>query len=295
MQDSSNNFNSLNNEIELSVLIRKLIRVIYRERKFLISSVFLCLTIGLTYYVFATKEYKSRMIISSNLLRGPSLIIVLDDLERHIDEKNYLEVARYLNLEEKTAKKIKKIEIFSARHFSEVEFSEKIEGKDEDEESKGEYIIEASLTDNSLWPTLQKGLLFYLANNEFSRLKSFEKKEGLKQYRNRIHNELIELENLKKSLSNLYTYKTEKASSSIYISDPSSIYNNILNLYQAEVKTSVEIGSPDIAIVQAFVPFKKHTSPKLLITAILSVFFGIFVFFLVLLFKEVKDKVIIED
>lgn len=287
------NVNSVN-EVDLISLFKKVIVLFYKRRKFILYSFLIGLLLGLAFYIIAPKEYKSRMIISSNLLRGPAFMIIIDDLERHVREQNYAEVAQFLDTDIETAKKIKKIQVFSARSFSEMTFSEKLGTEDDDDESKGEYIIEAFVADNKMWPVLQIGLLKYLGNNEFSKLKSIEKKNDLKRYKDKIHNELQELDSLKYTLSGFYKKRNVASTSNIYISDPSSIYNNILHLYQAENKTATEIQAPDVSIIQGFVPFKKQTFPKLFLTLLVSlVLTTIFVVF-VLLFQEAKKRISLE-
>ena len=74
------------------------------------------------------------------------------------------------------------------------------------------------------------------------------------------------------------------------MSDPSAIYNNILNLFRTEIATNDDINTPDIIIVQGFTAFKKHNWPKLSMCLIIG-FFGSLVFAIFyIIFSELKRK-----
>lgn len=292
MQTTNNNpFAS--EEIDLLEVLRKLIRL-YKKWKWFAAIILITgIALSSLFYFTSSKTYITRMYVASNLLKGPSFIVLLDDLQKHIKDKNYEEVCRYLNVDMEMAKKIGRVEVFSAKNFAEKEFSDVITQSDNDTEKElnnNEFVIQAFVSDNTIAKDLEKGVIFYLENNQFTKMKSKQRKDGLKMVKKRIHSELSELDSLRYALNDMYTAKGKSGGSSIIMNDPSAIYNNILNLFRTEIATNDDINTPDVIVIQGFVTYKKHYSPRLGM-CLISGFVGSLAFItLFIFFSELKGK-----
>ena len=192
-----------------------------------------------------------------------------------------------------TVKKINKVEVYSAKNFAEKEFSDLITQADNDDEKElnnSEFVIQAFISDNMVAKQLEQGIIFYIENNTFTKMKSKQRKDGLRAVRKKLQSELSELDSLRYSLNDMYTNKGKSGESSIIMNDPSAIYNNILNLFRTEITTNDDINTPDIIIVQGFTTFKKHYSPKLSICLLVG-FFGSLAFSIFyIIYSELKRK-----
>ncbi len=280
-------------EVDFLEVIKNALRVYKKWKKFILFSLLIGTSLAALYFFVVPKTYLTRMYVASNLLKGPSFIILLDDLQKQLKEKNFEEVAANLNLEVEAVKKIQKIEVFSAKNFAEKEFSDLITQADNDDEKElnnSEFVIQAFIDDNMIAKQLEKGIIFYIENNTFTKMKSKQRKDGLRSVRKRLQSELTELDSLRYSLNDMYTKKGKSGESSIIMNDPSAIYNNILNLFRTEIATKDDIETPDIIIIQGFTTFKKHHSPKLSICLMVG-FFGSFVFSIFyIIYSELKRK-----
>jgi hypothetical protein len=284
---------STSDEIDLIDLIKRINRKYNKWRKFLMVSIFIGCISGIGYFYFSPKTYQTRMYVSSNLLKGPSFIVLLDDLQRHLKEGNHEEVSKSLGLDLNTCRKIIKIEVFTAKNFAEKEFSELItqtENEEERELNNSEFVIQAFISDNNISSLLQQGIINYLNNNNFSKMKSKMKKNSLKMMLNRLQKELKELDSLKYSLNKIYINKGKTSSSSIIMNDPSAIYNNILNLFRTEIATNDDINTPDISVVQGFVNYKKQYSPRLIISTLTGIMISLILSIFYIFYAELKLK-----
>ena len=280
-------------EVDFLEVIKNTLRVYKKWKRFILLTVLAGTALAGLYFYLVPKTYLTRMYVASNLLKGPSFIILLDDLQKQLKDKNYDEVAHNLNIDVETVMKIQKIEVFSAKNFAEKEFSDLITQADNDDEKElnnSEFVIQAFIDDNLIAKQLEKGIIFYIENNTFTKMKSKQRKDGLRSVRKRLQSELSELDSLRYSLNDMYTKKGKSGESSIIMNDPSAIYNNILNLFRTEITTNDDINTPDIIIIQGFTTFKKHHSPKLSICLMVG-FFSSFVFSIFyIIFSELKRK-----
>lgn len=294
MNPESQNSN-LSGELDLFSIISWLKNILKKHKKVTLGFLLSFFLLGLVYYIFVPKIFKARMVASSTILKGSAFIVVMDDLQRHIAEGNFEEVARLLNVDSLTASKINKIQVFSSKNFTEKEFSDKItEAETEAENTSGEFIIEAFVYDNTKLPLLQNGLIYYLSNNEYTKVKSKQKKDNLRQVVSKIHDQLSQLDTMKNSLSDIFSGKKKNKdgtnSNNLLISDPSSIYNNVLELFKSEIYTNAEIAEPDIMIIQGFISYTKPSSPKLILVVFISLVLGSLSAGICIFYLETKGK-----
>jgi hypothetical protein len=279
---------TLTDEIDLVSVVKNASKVFKTWKKTILYFLLAGLLAGVLYYKITPKHYKSRVYISSNLLKGPSFVLIVDVLQRHINERNYEEVSRLLNLDSGIVRKIDKIQVYSVKNFAEKELSDIItpDASPKEQELESEFIIEAFVSDVTVFKSLEKGLLFYLNNNEYIKKQSAEKKSSLKAVKSKVHEELLQLDSLKNSLNNIFSGAQKPGSSSVSVNDPSAIYNNIIELYQTELRTEAELNISDIAIVQGFIFYKKPHGPNLIFCIITSILFFFTLAVVYIFYKE---------
>ena len=282
----------LSEDIDLITIIRKSKKIVNKWKKTIFYFSIIGIIGGGVYYIFMPPSYKSRMMVVSTLLKGPSFVVVIDDLQRHLKEDNHGEVARQLQLDSLTVSKLDEIRVYSVKNFVEMEFSSMIsleESPSEDEANTGEFIIEAYVKDGRILKSIEKGLVYYLNNNTYIKQKSVERRQNLRFVKEKVHNELIGLDSLKTSISKIYS-GNNKMSANISINDPSSIYNNIILMYQTELNTLVEINSPDISVIQGFIPYRKPSFPKIGSSVISGFFMGLALSLIFIFYKESSER-----
>ncbi|HEX8575392.1 MAG TPA: hypothetical protein VF677_03780, partial [Flavobacterium sp.] len=200
---------SLNDDLDLIGLIKKLKNLIFKWKGFLRNALVIGILLGVVYFFITPKVYESKALVASEYVKGSSFIILIENIQRHLKEDNIEQVALSLNIDLETAKKMKGISAYTVQNFSQNQLSDKIGDNEEEEKENrsGEFVIEVYSSDNDIWPEIQKGLLYYIENNEFTKGRSYQKKVGLKLMKNRIHAELKQLDSLKYSVSALMSGK----------------------------------------------------------------------------------------
>src|ERR1700756_2468057 len=76
---------------------------IYKWRALLIVSLVLGITSGPIVYYFSSKTYVSRLLVTSNLLKGSAFVVVVDNIQIQIKEGNIDALKKFLNIDETTA------------------------------------------------------------------------------------------------------------------------------------------------------------------------------------------------
>src|SRR5688500_3170731 len=171
-------------EIDLLELFLKAVNI-FRANFWLILSFFLLgIGVGLASYYKSRKVFENRMIVSSNILTQSYSNILVNNLNRHLSESNGNVAKANLGVSDSVIKQIRVINITS--------ISETSDAKDNDR-----FIITAEVYDEDILPDLQRGLIFYLENNEFAKVRVEQNKQYLKQMITKLDDEIKDLESLK--------------------------------------------------------------------------------------------------
>ncbi|MFN3403259.1 MAG: Wzz/FepE/Etk N-terminal domain-containing protein [Cytophagaceae bacterium] len=282
-------------EIDLVKVISRVKSVYKRRKKIVLFVTILGIISGLGYYFFIPRVYKSRMILSSSTFQGPSFVLLLDNLHRYLEEDNFEELSNLLGMDIASTQKIKGLRIYSSKIYAKEEYGDKVSFKDPDKtkieidkDVEEEFVIEAYLSENAMFPILQTGILYYINNNEFIKGRSMAKKRDLEIMREKIHRQAVELDSLKYTIKGLYDRSS--SSKEIYISEPSTLYSNLLKLYEAELIANESLYASDVNVVEGFKIFKKPYKPKLFATLLFSILLSFVISTIVIAYLEMDNQ-----
>lgn len=279
-------------EIDLFNVFKATKGVLNRNKKLFFGFLIAGILIGLIYYYATPKTFKSRMIISSSLFQGPSFVLILDHLKLLLEEGNYQELANALNIKVAEAEKIKKIDVFSSRIYAQEEFGERVSFKEDKTtdmtERKEEFVIEAYVKDNAILKSLENGILYFITSNPTIRESSNVKAEVLNEMKRNISNQRAGLDSLKNSLATILT--EEKPSKDIYIASPGAMYNDMISLFNAELRITEALIASKIEVIESFRIYKKQYSPKILPSIAGFTFVAMALYVVTLIFIEANRK-----
>ena len=235
-----------------------------------------CLLGGI-YFLITPKIYESKLLISSDILTESYSKSLIDNVDKLIIERNILSLSKKLSLSEDHASKIGKIEIKSALE----------KPGDTPETSKMYLAIEAKVRDNSFWPQLENGIVNYLQNNEFVKIRVEQRKRYINQVIEKINLELVDLEKLKTRIAEGSLTKSSKEN--LILFDPTTVNSKILELNKEiiNLQNSLEIVN-SIQVIEGFTVFNNPTSPKLTIAFSIGVFLGFFFVAIFIAFKAIR-------
>jgi|GEM_PF-5388535 len=262
---------------------------IYKWRVLLIIALILGVTSGPIIYHFSSKTYLSRLLVTSNLLKGSAFIVVVDDLQRLIREENIDALKKLLNVSDTTARKIQELRVSSSQKFVERKLNVDIPEEVQYNDQVTNFIIEAYVSDNNILPELERGLLYYFKNNYYMKESGSRFKTELQEEIQKIDNELIDLDSVKKNLG-IRNLPSNSKTSNIYISDPGKISDEVIKLYQLKMEDMDKIRKADVRIMENFIPNKKPFAPKLFFTVISWFFTFMILAVIIIALAELNEK-----
>jgi hypothetical protein len=254
---------STNNEIDLQDLAIRLILYFKRHFLFIAISTFAGILLSISIYVKSPNIFESRMIVMSDILTESYSKEITESLKKLIKENNYNALAFRLGLNETEAEKIKSIEIISVK-------------KDKESDKAADntiFIVTARIKDKDILPRLQNGIVQFLRNNEFVKIRVRQRREMYQSLIEKIQLEISSLDSLKRRL---FLGKPVYAKSSeMLLVDPTSIYSKIIELNKEKInyKNSFELAD-SIQLVEGFTIFQKPVEPKLSILLLMGFFGG---------------------
>lgn len=257
---------SSSDEIDLQELAVNIFRYFTRHKRFLFLSSILGLVIGIGFYFLLPPKYESEMIVQSDILTESYSERLTENLDRLIEEKNDSLLGVRLKLTREEAEDIKSIEIKSVKKNT--------TGSKEKEETI--FIITADVIDKNILSRLQDGLLNYLRNNEFVKIRVKQREQTYLLMIDKVGQEIKSLDSLKKRL--FQGKPIYSSTSEMMLVDPTNIYSKIIELskQQIDYKNALELHN-SIQLIEGFTAFKKPKSPKLsvaLVSGLAAGFFG---------------------
>jgi len=283
------NNNNVGDDLDLFNLIIDLKNKIYKWRVLIIIAPLLGIVTGFCVYYFGPKEYLSRMAVTSNLLRGPAFIVIIDDLNRQIKESNTEALTKILNINEDDAKKINALKVYSSIKFVQRQLNTDMTDAEIDLDLT-DFVIEAYVSNNDVLPELEKGLLYYFENNFYMRDKGTRLKKELNDQIVKIDQQLLTLDTLKKSLNQIYSLESTSKNPKMYLGNPGIIADEIIKLFTLKMELQDKAIMVDVKVVERFMPFKKPYSPKRFFTIISWFFIFVILTVLIIVLAEFNEK-----
>jgi hypothetical protein len=251
-----------NNEIDLVELLLKAV-IIIRNNFWLIVLFFIVgCALGAAHFMTARKQYESKMIISSNILTASYATVLFENINNHLLDGDYAMVAADLKVSEEVVRQIAGLEI---------ENLTKTEGNTMKESDR--YLITAGVYDNNALPEIQKGIIEYLENNEFVKIRVNQQRAFLKEMIASFERELQELRQFKADIYDGKFFSTAKGN---VMFDPTAVNTKVLELTQKKVEFqhTLEL-SNSVQVIEGFRPFQRST-PRLSTSLVAGSIFGLF-------------------
>jgi uncharacterized protein involved in exopolysaccharide biosynthesis len=256
---------SSSDEIDLLELLAKVALGIKNNFRSLVLAFVIGSLLGLAFYQFVPKVYESNMIIQSDILTESYGERIAESMDLLIREQNFEILGSRMGISLEKAASIKKIKIESVKQKQ----------TNTTEKENNTFIITVRTTDNTLLPDLQNGLINYLRNNEFVKVRVRQRQDYYKAMIEKVGQEISSLDSLKKRL---FTGKPIYSNSAeMMLVDPTNIYSKIIELNKEQInyKNGLELVN-SIQLVEGFTIYKKPVSPKLSISLTAGASIGVF-------------------
>ncbi len=251
-----------NDEIDLVELAVRIYRFFQRHFWLFVFCTAAGVGVGAGLYSVVPDIYISKMVIQSDILTESYSDRITESIDNLVGEKNYSLLSQRLGLTAAQAEKLRGIEIESIKETKE-------QGKEE-----SIFIVTAEVLDKSIIATLQDGIINYLRNNEFVKIRVQQRIDYYEKLIESIGEEIKSLDTLKqKLLAGKPIYS--KSGGDMMLIDPTNIYNQIINLkrQQLEYRNSLQLAN-SIQLVEGFTIYEKPAEPKLSIAMAAGFFIG---------------------
>ncbi|GAA0892357.1 hypothetical protein GCM10009122_20360 [Fulvivirga kasyanovii] len=252
-------------EIDLTELLVKLKNVLLRNKITIILLTVVGFLLGLLYYNLKPAVYQSEVVVRATILNKSLLEVINENLTQLLKENNYKVLSNKLNLPPEVVGYISKIEI---------------EPTDEEADKKLEYafyVIRVESFSNSHWTELEKGMLYYLSNNDFVKKRIDLKAKQYKSFINKLDMEINQIDSLKKGLYD----SNNLGKDNVIMMNPGEVYTALLALVKEKQKLEEELEfNSAVEIVEDFDAYKRPVSPR----PVFSVAIGGLIGFLIGLF-----------
>jgi hypothetical protein len=260
-------------EVDLMELFLKGINII-RANFWMIVLFFLAgIALGLFSYYTSRKMYENKMVVSSGIMTKSYTKNLIDRLNRHKRESNIKAISSLLGVSDSTVKELGFISL------------ENISQSDGDKESD-RFIITVDVFNQDILPELQEGLVRYLENNEFAKIRVEQNKSYLKQMISKVEEEIRELEELKKNISNGTFFQTVKGN---IMFDPTTVNSKILELTKERITLQNSLALVNsVQVIEGFTKFDRPTKPKLSVSLIAGAMIGLFISGMFIAFKSIR-------
>ncbi len=267
-----------NDEIDLVELLVKTVLLIKRNLIQIIVFFSVGTGLGYAYASLAPKVYESKMLVSSEILTESYSERLFENLQNLIKEENYNSVSSALGLNNDEAGAISKIKIESA-----------LKDKPQKEDEKKFFLITVELTDQSILPKLQTGLINYFQQNDFVKLRVDSKKKMYQQIISKINEEIKSLESFKKDIGDGSFFNRTKGD---VMFDPTEVNSKIVGLTQEREALEEKLALINsVEVVEGFTEFEKPIWPKKSVSLAAGATLGLFLVGIMIAFKSIRKLV----
>lgn len=260
-------------EIDLFDLLLRGINAIRANFKLLIFLVLLGGALGALRYFTSRKIFENKMVITSGILTKSYSKILFDKLNKRLGEGHIEAVSHDLKISEKALLSVKRIQIEDIV-------------KDPVEKESDRFIITVETYDQALLPELQKGLVYYLEENEFAKVRVEQNKKYMKQVLAKLDQEISDMEKFKSRLFEGDFLQTLRGN---IMFDPTVVNSKILELTKEKInlQNAFELAN-SVQVIEGFTPFEEPTKPRLLYSLIIGIGFGALLGGLILVIKSIR-------
>jgi hypothetical protein len=271
-------------EIDLVVLIAKGFAFLSDNLKLIAATFVLSVGTGCIFYFISPKTYESSMIIQSDILTESYAEQIANNLHKLIKERNDSTIAAKFGVTLTEASQLKKIEFESAFQNTGI-----IQEKD-----KIIFLVTIQLSNYSSLSKFQDGILKYLENNEYVKLRVSLKKEEFIHLIEKIDKEIKGLDSMKTQIGLRLKPSSNRTESPLFFLNGGDFYRQSIELYREKFKTETELGKvKSIQLIEPFSPLKKPVSPKLSVSIAAAVTLGMMILGAILgikILKKTSDK-----
>jgi len=260
-------------EIDLLKLFLKAVLTIRRNFWLIVIFFLVGAGLGWAYYSSSKKVYDNTMVISSSILTQSYCQKLIDGTNRYRRENNLKALAQQLSLTEEQAMEVFVIKIDDLLEITDLK-------------DQTAFLVTVTVGNQDILPDLQKGLVHYLENNEFVKIRVKQNERYLSETISKLEQEIKDIQELKLKISNGEFF--EKAKGNVMF-DPTIVNSKIVELTKEKLTLQNSLALvKSVQVVEGFSRFERPSAPKLSLSLIAGSFVGLFFVAALIVIKSVR-------
>ncbi|MEP7374661.1 MAG: hypothetical protein ABI675_14800 [Chitinophagaceae bacterium] len=276
MNDDSKNIGLREDEIDLIALLERSISFFKKNKWIFLSAILVGLLLGYLRYRSLPVVYKSRLVAHSFVLTNQNDIQIVEGWNAVLKSGDYAALVNTFNLSENILNKVKQIK---AEEIQKIFTPSNPNG----------FTIEVFVTDNSILPALQKGLVYGFNNSDYVKERLIAKRSRLQEIMDKTSIELKKLDSTKKLVENIISGKG--SSSSSLIVDASNINRQWIDMNEKLLSLKEDLKfSNAVEVLSGFSKFKNPAGPNLYMWLFLGLISGLSIAYIYSLFRSINQK-----
>lgn len=284
MLDNKSKIQTEPDEIDLAKVVISLVRFFQRNWITFLICNGLALSLGVAFFFTTERIYSSRFTGECMLLPDGRTIELMKDLDGLRKNEDWIQLGRRLGMEVKKVKKIKEILPLPNATI--------------DKESRGteDYVqqynpmpfsfsVMVKVTDNSILPEFQKGMVRYLSNNPYNSIRVSRFIENRKNLLASVNIEISRLDSLFR-MDKVMRFKTVSKPET---NNEISVKDLLFELHEKKeiIEDELRFASP-VRIIQEFTAFKKPVFPVKWQIGLACLIAGNFLAFFIIAFSNLS-------
>ncbi len=267
-------------EIDLLELFLKCVNIIRANFWIIILFFVIGIALGLASFYTSRKIFENKMVISSGIMTKSYTKNLIDRLNRHKRESNTKAISNLLGVSDSTVKALSFIGVDNV-------------SENDGEKESDRFIITAEVFNQDVLLELQEGLVRYLENNEFAKVRVEQNKSYLKQMISKIEEEIKHLEQMKKNIADGTFFEKTKGS---VMFDPTTVNSKIIELTEKKIANQNAFAlANSVQVIEGFAKFDRPTKPKLSISIFVGAMIGLFFSAMFIAFKSIRKLLRMAD
>lgn len=267
---------SNNDEIDLLKFLEKILRFFRSNIKFILGGILIGLVAGILYYIITPKKYEATMIVQSSILTNAEQIEVLKNWDGLIKKQEGEILARILNTN---------TDVISKFHMIEgVEILKLYV-----ESNSIGFSINVLVSDTTILDTLQRSIIYGLANGEYIKSRVEAKTRDLHILIREVQSQIAQLDSTKRFVERQFSSQGRSGSSVILNLSDMNTQAVELNEKLLKYEDDLKFISP-LQVLQSFIKYKKPSEPKLAICLTIGLISGFIIGYLLAFFNLISVR-----
>jgi hypothetical protein len=256
MNESRHNTSHSSDDIDLILLLERVIN--YFRRFFLryILAILLGIVLGIAVWRALPNIYESRMILHTVYLTNAEEIQIVETWDKLLGKGEYRLLSEKFQCDEKILHDLADLE---AAEIQKVFTPNNPNG----------FYIDVEVKNNAILPELQKGIVNGLENTEYIKQKVETRRASLRILIEKVKTEITKLDSMKTTVANIMS--SRQSNSSSFLVDISGITSQMIALNEKLVAYQDDLKfSSGIIVVQGFNQLQTTTGPSLKVLILLG-------------------------